>query len=78
MLVLPIIVYARRMLGLDLLYVPNKSFDSIELCLQEMLISPVLLDFLEQALEPIPMMQLIQGRGSKSGKLSQFVSLTIN
>ena len=29
---------------------------------QEMLITPALLDFLEQALEPIPMMQLMQSR----------------
>ena len=39
--------------------------------LQEMLISPTLLDFLEQALEPIPMEQLLasQNRSCESGLL---------
>ena len=35
---------------------------------EEMLITPVLLDFLEQALEPIPMVQLTQSKSNKSGE----------
>jgi len=36
---------------------------------QEMLISPALLDFLEQAIEPIPKIQLVSLKGHRNGKV---------
>lgn len=43
---------------------------SLQQLSEEMLITPVLLDFLEQALEPIPILQITQPKATKTGEFS--------
>ena len=53
------------------LIIPAQVYLNIFMCPQEMLISPALLDFLEQALEPIPM-AMINLAASTKGSKSEF------